>query len=841
MISAVVLLTDGQPTTSPPKGEAEATRAYIEKNAFPGSVSTFGFGYGINTKMLSGIAKAAQGNYTFIPDSTILGTAFVNWTSNFLSSAANRAILSLEPLNGATFSSSQPDASHVTTSHTKSSADTDAFWRAKRCIFHIELRCDSAIGVFSSLASVANVLSYNQTEATSKTSKFLITTDTGRNICYRVVNRRFQLKYSSPSPNMPPKAFETPADLAQAAKDYGRDTWREQMSYISQTGGAGHPQEQLNGLDLRETVLHVKVNVSQLQDTLRYRVETGLCRSLICVYRFPPRLHKASIERANAYKCFAEDYQTEHRSCQYCRSENLFLRTGVAWSPGTAHNERRQQDETVVETTNGKIKGVEGEDHFAWKGVPFAAPPVGTNRWKAPQPIQSWTDTLNTIEYAPGCPQWCLLPARFCPNITSESCLFLNVFSPKNASGSPVMFYLAGGGFAMGDASSEVYDSARLAAKTGNVVVLANYRLGPLGWLVKGSIRGNFGLMDQHAALTWVQQNIVHFGGDPSKVTIFGESAGGMSIGAHLISRYSKGLFHRAIIQSNPLATSFKTPLVAATWGNTFSALVGCTFGGEKCLRSKTAEEITSASKFVPPFPSHLNLNGSTISLPWDPTVDGDWVPEQVLTAANAGRFHQVPLIIGSNAEEGWMFVTLVYKIPMFNTIYIAAITGAFGTNAFKVLRKYPPPLNPFADCRPAFARLVTDAIFTCPSRRFAEVVANQTDTYVYEFNHKTEHSKWLMGDMTFCNDHVCHGAELPYVFGTLPQFTSSERGLSDTMQSAWGNFAKDGVPSEDWPKFSGDAGKGRRAVEFAIPSIIQDDYKSNVCDFWDSIGYDVK
>ncbi|PRP73918.1 carboxylesterase, partial [Planoprotostelium fungivorum] len=328
-----------------------------------------------------------------------------------------------------------------------------------------------------------------------------------------------------------------------------------------------------------------------------------------------------------------------------CRSENLFLRTGVARSPGgrrTTRGDNKMKSilflsllsltwglQTVVETTNGKIKGVEGEDHFAWKGVPFAAPPVGTNRWKAPQPIQSWTDTLNTIEYAPGCPQWCLLPARFCPNITSESCLFLNVFSPKNASGSPVMFYLAGGGFAMGDASSEVYDSARLAAKTGNVVVLANYRLGPLGWLVKGSIRGNFGLMDQHAALTWVQQNIVHFGGDPSKVTIFGESAGGMSIGAHLISRYSKGLFHRAIIQSNPLATSFKTPLVAATWGNTFSALVGCTFGGEKCLRSKTAEEITSASKFVPPFPSHLNLNGSTISLPWDPTVDGDWVPEQ--------------------------------------------------------------------------------------------------------------------------------------------------------------------------------------------------------------------
>ncbi|PRP73578.1 von Willebrand factor type A domain containing protein [Planoprotostelium fungivorum] len=115
-LGAVVLLTDGQPTTSPPKGEAEATRAYIEKNAFPGSVSTFGFGYGINTKMLSGIAKAAQGSYTFIPDSTILGTAFVNWTSNFLSSAADRAVLSLEPLNGATFSSSQPDASHVTTS-----------------------------------------------------------------------------------------------------------------------------------------------------------------------------------------------------------------------------------------------------------------------------------------------------------------------------------------------------------------------------------------------------------------------------------------------------------------------------------------------------------------------------------------------------------------------------------------------------------------------------------------------------------------------------------------------------------------------------------------------------
>jgi len=492
----------------------------------------------------------------------------------------------------------------------------------------------------------------------------------------------------------------------------------------------------------------------------------------------------------------------------------------------------------TVKTTKGVIKGLELKDTLSWRGVPFAAPPVGQNRWRDPQPVQPWNDTLSTVEHGPGCPQWCLLPPRFCPNVTNESCLFLNVWSPKNATSASVMFFLAGGGFAMGDSSSELYDGERLAEQTGNVIVTANYRLGPLGYLVRGKINGNFGIRDQHAALTWVQDNIAFFGGNASQVTIFGESAGGMSIGVHMVSPYSKGLFHRAIIQSNPLATPYKTRTVAEAWGIEFSTVLGCPMGKEECLRSKTAEQIVSASKWALPFPSHIGFNGSGLSLPWDPVIDGDLLPEQPLDAVDAGRFNHIPVIIGTTSEEGWLFVNMVYRIPMFSAVYTAAVIGAFGTNSLQVLRHYPPPLNPLADCRAEFARLITDAIFTCPSRRFAETLSKQTPTYVYEFNHVTKNSDWYMGQMTYCKEHVCHGAELVYVFGTMPKFTFSEQVLSDKMMSFWGNFARVGVPGDEWPEFHVDG--DRRAIEFNTPNVIQDQYKNDPCDFWDTIGYDV-
>lgn len=461
----------------------------------------------------------------------------------------------------------------------------------------------------------------------------------------------------------------------------------------------------------------------------------------------------------------------------------------------------------TVQIESGLVAG-SGTEIRVFKGIPFAAPPTGELRWKPPQPPKPWEGVRQATEFGAACMQ----TVKF-PNI-GEDCLTLSIWTPARDAKAklPVMVWIHGGGFVFG--SGEIDGGGEAFARQGAVVVSFNYRLGVLGFLahpalVRESPRrssGNYGLLDQIAALRWVQRNIAAFGGDSKNVTIFGESAGGSSVCLLLVSPLARGLFHRAIIQS-PGGIGTPIPHIVKAWY------------GRPPLQQAGEELGTDIAKLRAA--SSVELMTKWNSVEDTRAVDGWVIPDDPATLLESGRLHRVPVIAGANADEGTAFLggSMFLVGSMFPELsrvktraaYRDYLNTMFQESAGQAFAFYPAASD--SDVRPALARLFGDFFFHLGTRSTAEAVARRgAKAYLYYFTRLSPMARRLGAG-------VMHEAEVPYVFGGVlrvrpkpdpkrPEpFDETDRSLSIAMSATWVRFARTGNPNggglPSWPAVS--------------------------------------
>ncbi|MFC8597309.1 carboxylesterase/lipase family protein [Isoptericola sp. NPDC057191] len=467
----------------------------------------------------------------------------------------------------------------------------------------------------------------------------------------------------------------------------------------------------------------------------------------------------------------------------------------------------------VVHVDSGDLHGAATSAGLEFRGVPYAAPPTGELRWKPPQPVSPWSGVRAATAYPPVCPQ-----APPSPNGQSEDCLYLNVTVPSGTAADaklPVIVWIHGGGFELGEGAD--YEASDLASH-GAVVVTINYRLGLLGFLShpaladRGGASGNYGLMDQQAALRWVHRNIAGFGGDAKNVTIAGQSAGGLSVAMHLASPGAKGLFQRAVIQSGAFAPVQKTLAQAEKEGVASAAAVGCADQDADQTPGQTADCLR-----------HVPVETLVAHQPLSITpgvVDGAVLPRSVGDAIATGRFHRVPILNGVNTQENRIFTTLGLSVtrgatavlpgPVDASSYESTIATNFGVDARTasfIAKAYP--LSRYASPAQAFSVLNSDANFSCPAFALDGAASAWVQTYGYEFN-DAEAPRLFAPDTLGAPYAATHQSELAYLFNQpnapLPgQLSPSQQQLADTMQTAWVQFARTGSPTTaatPWPRF---------------------------------------
>ncbi|HEU5473621.1 MAG TPA: carboxylesterase family protein [Actinophytocola sp.] len=484
----------------------------------------------------------------------------------------------------------------------------------------------------------------------------------------------------------------------------------------------------------------------------------------------------------------------------------------------------------LVITDRGPVRGVVQDDFRLFQGIPFAEPPVGELRWRAPRPAPRWTEPLDAT--APRRP--CAQPSSGgFPPVVNEDCLYLNVTTPTTRGHDrlPVMVWLHGGGFLNGTGAG--FDARKLAVEGGVVLVTTNYRLGALGFLAHpeltgerpGIQSGNYGLEDQRAALRWVRGNAGAFGGDPHNVTVFGESAGGGSICAHLTSPAAAGLFHRAVSQSFSCAIPLVTGQQAEADGIAFAARAGC--ADLPCLRTKPAGDLLAAW-----------TGGGLV-------IGGREQPLQPAEALRTDRFHHVPLLLGNNLDERRHFVGLQFDAtgrPVPADQYGPLLRALYGPAAEHILQRYP--LSRFATPSIALATVQTDAGFavsTCDhltSYRLATARPRPVPVYAYQFVDRTAPP---LVDVPDFDEGAAHTVELPFLFPNLfgPPLNPQQQQLSTTMVKYWTNFAHHANPNgphlPQWPRFRssddvlalGLGPAGIRPIDIA---------EASNCAFWESL-----
>jgi para-nitrobenzyl esterase len=491
---------------------------------------------------------------------------------------------------------------------------------------------------------------------------------------------------------------------------------------------------------------------------------------------------------------------------------------------------------TDVVTHSGCVRGQVGTIE-AFRGIPYAAPPVGPLRWKPPQPVAAWKDVVSATAFGKACPQ---LDNTIGGKLDwDEDCLTLNVWTPNRAGKLPVMVWIHGGGLVQGGSSLPFYDGSHLAADGKVVVVSFNYRLGPLGFLAHPALTaedahhasGNFGLLDQIAALHWVQDNVAAFGGDPARVTIFGESAGGESVCSLLASPLAKGLFARGIIESAQCVTYGKALRAlheqkgkaesGEAQGQRIATALGCS--DLACLRGKRPDELLNAS------PASFGFLGKGEHYGF--TVDGHALTDAPAALLAAGKLPDIPMMVGTTADEATLFTA---KIPMRGPIaYNLVARRIFGDKAPAVLAQYPAG----GDAKQAFDALVTDVVFTCPTRRAAKAFrAHQSHVYRYVFAHVTDKARAKGTGAT-------HGSEIPFVFGTVDTAaTDGEHKLSRTMLGYWAHFAQFGDPNGGgapaWPAYDAAADS---YLELDVPITAKRGMRTAGCDVLDGVAAEVE
>ena len=454
-----------------------------------------------------------------------------------------------------------------------------------------------------------------------------------------------------------------------------------------------------------------------------------------------------------------------------------------------------------VRVTGGQIEGTVEDGLAVYRGIPFAAPPVGDLRWAAPQPVRPWEGVLKTDHFAKACMQsGAAIPRLNLPALeVSEDCLYLNVWTPANASEKlPVMVWIHGGGFTMGTTSYDLYTGEALA-KMGVVLVSITYRLGKFGFLAHPELTaesqhqssGAYGLLDMIAGLEWVRDNVATFGGDPGNVTIFGESAGGIAVSMLAASPVAKGLFHKAISESGgsfgpPGEGGSLLPLAAAEQaGLAFAEKAGAK--SIKELRARSAEEIFK-----------LDSSG------W-PVVDGYVIPGDQYTLYEEGKYNDVPVLIGTNSDEGGLFAR-----PQTPEQYQAATAQRFGQFSERILKLYPGD-TPEQAMRSA-GDIMRDTTFAWPTWAWARLQAQtgKAPVYLYYFDQSLPAADGTPTGSRGAN----HGAEMAYVFQHLDQnkttpWRPEDHQLSKTISAYWVNFAKTGDPDgaglPHWPAYKND------------------------------------
>ncbi len=467
----------------------------------------------------------------------------------------------------------------------------------------------------------------------------------------------------------------------------------------------------------------------------------------------------------------------------------------LAAALGFAPREAHAQSAPIVKTQAGDVQGVAEQDVVAFKGIPFAAPPVGELRWRAPKAAAPWQSVRDGAAYGRGCIAVLGVPEDFGgdPGPHSEDCLYLNVWTPKADSSAelPVMVWIHGGAFVFGSGGSNLYSGAPLAGK-GAVVVTINYRLMQLGFfahpaLEKENPRGpaNFGLLDQIAALKWVQQNIARFGGDPRNVTIFGESAGGQSVLALFASPLARGLFHKGIAQSSYILPEAARAKAIAAGAKAAEAL------------GLSGANATAAELRAVPAEKFATLKGKDLSNSPVPIASDPVLPLSIQATFTAGKQAPVPLILGSNSDD--ISVATAFGIEP------AAVLKRLGAAGFLVRALYPGVKDETELARQA----VRDVVFTMPVRWLADRHARRAPTWRYYFDYVTvaNRSKFPNG--------VQHGAEIPYVLGTLGLVATTkdianqqDHTVARQMSTYWLAFARTGKPAADgnpaWPSHRG-------------------------------------
>ncbi len=455
--------------------------------------------------------------------------------------------------------------------------------------------------------------------------------------------------------------------------------------------------------------------------------------------------------------------------------------------------------QTLVKTESGTVRGVATGSVVSWKGIPYAAPPVGDLRWRAPQPARPWSGVREANRFGPGCPQTDEVPK-------SEDCLTLNVWRPaaEPARPLPVMIWIHGG--AMVHGSAAMYPGDAISAQ-GVVVVSVNFRLGRLGYFAHPALaaeapndpRGNYGYLDQLAALQWVQRNIAAFGGDPKQITIFGESAGGGSVLAHLVSPMSRGLFQRAILQSpgTPGARAKVIPstdlAAAEKMAEDWARSAGVTGEGATALKQLRALPIakllegTSGPETLAKLSAGATPPGMAMSI-----IDGRFLPEKPEAALAEGHVAMVPVIIGANDRD----------LPIGSAKSKDGLFALFGPDSAEARRLYDPRGDLAVE--ELKQQVFADRTLVEPARHFAnEMTRAGQSAWLYRFGYVSESQR---GKMMGC----LHGMEIPFTLDipaalVLEKVTGTDKIMADLASAYWVQFAKTGDPNgsgrPEWPR----------------------------------------
>jgi para-nitrobenzyl esterase len=498
-------------------------------------------------------------------------------------------------------------------------------------------------------------------------------------------------------------------------------------------------------------------------------------------------------------------------------------------------------DPTKVTIADGKLEGDVIGGSVRFLKIPYAKPPVGELRWKAPQDNDVWTGVRHETAFASPCPQ---PPSQQSPASTDEDCLYLNVWRPKSTTAlAPVMVWIHGGGFTTGSAADKVplttdflWYSGQFFAERGIVLVSINYRLGVFGFFAhaalagEGSPVGNQGLLDQRHALRWVQDNIEAFGGDPGNVTIFGESAGAGSVCMHTVSPGSQGLFHRAISQSGGCTSSGPTDRVALdTQIAQFGAERGCE--GESalgCLRSKPVTDLVSMETVD----RTAGMDGVRRAFSFGAVVDGEggFLPEPAVAFFERNEVAKVPYILGTNTDEAQLYYSLDPNVPTTEEGYVAELFERYGTFADRVHAMYPA--SKFGgDYKKAITRVATDSGLVCGTLDTARrAVQAGLPVYMYNFNIPWSILPTVLG--------ISHASEISHVFGSPYNESPENIAVADAMNAYWATFAKTGSPNfegapVEWPAFNPDENDNDQRIQFDPNFEVLDSFRREECILW--------